>query len=191
MRHKLQFQAAATEYKGYVEEELMKEIALHNKSLLRAIAAKIKQADKLIEELVSSDQEMKRIYDLLQSIPGIGPQTAVQLIACTRCFTLFDNSRQFACYAGIAPFPYRSGTSINGRNKVSPFANKPMKALLNLAALNAKKADQELHQYFERKLKEGKNKMLILNNLRNKLVGRIFATVKRGTPYVQTMNYAA
>ena len=191
VRHKLQFQLAAKEYKGYIAEDDMHEISKQNKSLARSVTVKINETEKMIEELIISDEEMKRIYDLLQSIPGIGPQTAVQLIACTRCFTSFDNSRQFACYSGIAPFPYTSGTSIKGKNKVSPFANKQMKALLNLAAMNAKKADRQLFEYAERKLQEGKNKMLILNNIRNKLVARIFATIKRRTPYVQIFKYAA
>ena len=191
VRHKQQFQLAANEHKGYMEKELMREVSKQNLSLMRSVSAKIKEIEKLIQELVTSDEQMKKTFDLLQSIPGIGPQIAVQLIACTRCFTAFENSRQFACYAGIAPFEYRSGISIKGRNKVSHFANKHIKTLLNLAALNAKKTDRQLLDYAERKLREGKNKMLILNNLRNKIVSRIFATIKRGTPYVHTFNHVA
>jgi len=109
----------------------------------------------------------------------------------SRCFTVFESSRKFACYAGIAPFEYRSGTSIRGRTKVSHLANKTMKTLLNLAALTAVKTDPQIKQYYQRKIKEGKNPMLILNNVRNKLVARMFTTVKRQTPYVFTMQFAA
>jgi hypothetical protein len=49
----------------------------------------------------------------------------------------------------------------------------------------------ELKHYFERKVAEGKSKMLVLNNVRCKLIGRIFATVQRGTPYVNTQKFAA
>jgi len=39
--------------------------------------------------------------------------------------------------------------------------------------------------------KEGKPKMLILNNIRNKILGRVFAVINRGTPYVNVRKYAA
>ena len=45
--------------------------------------------------------------------------------------------------------------------------------------------------YYERKTKEGKNGMLVMNAIRNKLVARIFATVKRGTPYVPLMQFSS
>ena len=45
--------------------------------------------------------------------------------------------------------------------------------------------------YYEKKIKEGKNKMLVQNNIKNKVLARVFAVVKRGTPYVNVMSYAA
>lgn len=56
-----------------------------------------------------------------------------------------------------------------------------MKSLLNSGAWSAALLDNELRHYFERKVKEGK--ISIINAIRNKLVGRVFAVVKRGTPY--------
>ncbi|MFA6517579.1 MAG: transposase, partial [Bacteroidia bacterium] len=109
----------------------------------------------------------------------------------TRCFSTFDNARQLACYAGVAPFEYTSGTSIRGKTRVSPMANKKLKVLLSMCALNAKKADPEIGLYYLRKTEEGKNPMSVINAIRNKLILRVFATVKRGTPCVTTMNYAA
>jgi hypothetical protein len=46
----------------------------------------------------------------------------------------------------------------------------------------------ELHDYYERKVAEGKNKMLILNAVRAKLVYRMFAVIKNDVPYEK--NYA-
>ena len=60
-----------------------------------------------------------------------------------------------------------------------------------MCALTAKKYDHELKEYYERKVAEGKNKMLVLNNIRNKLLQRIFAVVNRQQPYVNIRKYAA
>lgn len=185
------FFVAMNEPAGFIDKSITIEVNCQNKQLVTNLDKKIKQTEKQIAELIASDQQMKKMYDLLISVPGVGPHIAAYLIVYTRCFTVFENSRKFACYAGIAPFEHQSGISIRGRSRVSHLANKRMKSLLNMAALAARKTDRQISLYYDRKLKEGKNPMLILNNIRNKLVARIFATVKRQTPYVFTMKFAA
>ncbi len=65
-----------------------------------------------------------------------------------------------------------------------------MKSLLSMASVSAIQYDSELRLYYNRKLAEGKNKMSAINNVRNKLISRAFAVVKRGTPYVVLQQYA-
>lgn len=45
--------------------------------------------------------------------------------------------------------------------------------------------------YNRRTIKEGKSNVRTQNNIRNELLARMFAVVKRGTLYVNTMKYAA
>ena len=66
-----------------------------------------------------------------------------------------------------------------------------MKSLLSMASVSAIQHDSELKLYYQKKIAEGKDKMLAINNVRNKLIARAFAVVKRGTPYVVLQNYAA
>jgi len=49
----------------------------------------------------------------------------------------------------------------------------------------------EYKTYYDRRTAEGKNKMSTLNIIRNKLLFRIFAVVKRQTPYVDLTMFAA
>lgn len=88
-----------------------------------------------------------------------------------------------ACHCGVAPFPYQSGKSIMGRTKVSHRAHKPIKALLNLSARSSVSSPGELQDYYQRKVAAGKNKMLVLNAIRNKLIHRVFACVRDGRKY--------
>jgi len=153
-----------------------------------------KQIGKVNEELqtiVSNDPEIKKIYDLVITIKGVGPQTALFIIALTNGFTLFKNYRKFASYAGIAPFPYRSGISINGRTKTSHLANKKIKSLLSSCASSAVQYNPEMKAYYQKRIDEGKHVMSTLNIIRNKILARIFAVAKRGTPYVDTYGYAS
>lgn len=175
---------------NFVGKDIVALTMKQSRELLKSIATRIKKAEEQILSLINEDEEMNRLYNLLLSVPGVGFVTAAQLLVQTRLFTLFENARKFACYSGVVPFEHSSGKSIRGVPRVSHLANKKMKTLLNMAVLTAIKKDHHLKAYYERKVQEGKNKMLVLNNLRNKLIQRIFATVKRKTPYVMTMQYA-
>lgn len=53
-----------------------------------------------------------------------------------------------------------------------------------MAALTAKKNDTEMKAYYEKKVKEGKNKMLVLISIRCKIISRAFAVIQRNTPFV-------
>ena len=137
---------------------------------------------------------MQNSLKLLCSIPGIGLVTAVALILATNNFTAFSDSRKFASYCGVAPFEHTSGTSIRGRTarrtaKTSHLANKRIKTLLSNGAATAIQFDAELKNYYQRKLKEGKPKMVIINAVRAKLINRVFATINRGTEYVVFKQY--
>lgn len=78
---------------------------------------------------------------------------------------------------------YRSGSSIRGRTKVSHQARKRLKALVHLGTMSAIQIAGDLQDYYARKLKEGKPKMLVINAARNKLIHRVCAVVRRGEKY--------
>jgi transposase len=151
----------------------------------------IKQIETELEKIIKCDELINRQYHLITSIKGVGMQTALFIIVYTNCFTKFDNWRKFASYAGTAPFPYSSGTSLNGRTRVSNLANKKIKTLLNMCARSAITFNPEMKIYFQNRKAKGKNGMSTMNIIRNKLLSRIFAVVKRGTPYVETFGFAA
>lgn len=153
-----------------------------------------KQIDKLqleIEQIISKESELKNNFDLITSIKGVGKQMAITMIIVTGNFEKFDNWRKFASYCGIAPFPFKSGTSIRGRNKVSHLANKKIKAMIHLCALTSIQHNPEMRIYYLKRIEKGKSKMSTINIIRNKLISRIFAVVNRQTEYVNTLKFAA
>jgi transposase len=115
----------------------------------------------------------------------------MQLIVHTHNVTRFDTWRQFSAYCGLAPYPYQSGTSIHRRPKTHPICDKQMKSLLSMAAISAIQHDAELKIYYNRCVDEGKSKMGVINIIRNKLVAKAFAVVKRQTPFFDIAKFAA
>ena len=186
---------------GFLKDRSENEIFLKktdNKVLFEVTMKSICDLDKQIikiekelRDIVKNDVLISKQYNLITSIKGVGEQTALFTIAFTNCFSSFENWRQFASYSGTAPFPYSSGTSIKGRSKVSHLANKKMKALLNMCARSAIVCNPEMRIYYQNRKEKGDNGMSAMNIIRNKLISRIFAVVKRGTPYVDTFKFAA
>jgi transposase len=185
-------------YKSVLKEQKRVLSKKKNKVLFDTQERMINYTSKMIDNIenemagiIKKNDQISQIYKLLTSIKGVGAQTALFMIAYTNAFTKFNNARKFASYCGIAPFPNSSGTSIRGRTKVSHLANKKIKSLLNLCAISAIQSNLEMKIYYNKRIAEGKNKMSTVNIIRNKLLSRIFAVVKRQTPYVDIMKYAA
>jgi transposase len=175
----------------FVNKEIYKEVSIINQSLTNTIKKTITKIEKRIKEIIKSNEELNKQYTLIKSIPGVGEQTSLYFIIATKGFTAFKNWRQFACYSGVAPFEYSSGTSIKGRTKVNHMADKKMKSLLQMCAMTTLKYDPQLKEYYIKKKEEGKNSMLVLNNIRCKLISRVFAVVNRETPYINTYKFAS
>lgn len=182
---------STSENNGYLPDEILKEVVKINAKTVSLLKKQLKSIEQKMEEIVKQNEKIKEQYKLITSIPGVGKQTAYYLVITTKCFESFENWRQLACYAGVAPFEYSSGSSIKGRTKVNHLADKKMKSLLNMCALSIKKYDKEIAEYYQKKVLEGKNPMLVMNNIRCKILSRVFATVNRGTPYVNLQKFAA
>jgi transposase len=155
------------------------------KRSLIALKEDLSAIDQAIEELINSDERLKRLKQLITSVPCVGPVTATHMIICTNEFKDITDPRKFACYAGVAPFKKESGR-ITGRAKVSHAANKKTKSLLHICSMAALRSDKEFQNYFERKTKiEGKPGMAVVNAMRNKLILRIFACVNQDRLFIR------
>jgi len=150
---------------------------------LQGIENNMATLDTQIDDLIKSDKELADKFTLVTSVPGIARVTFCYLVYFTNEFKNYSKGKQLACYCGVVPFEYTSGSSVRGKPRVHNMANKKMKKLLHLAALCAVTYYPEFKQYYERKIEEGKPKMLILNNVRNKIVLRIAAVIKNNKPY--------
>jgi transposase len=165
--------------------------------VVKALQQKEKLNNKIIENLevemmkiIAQDEQMKVNYTLITSIKGIGQVNALMTIAYTENFTSFNNPRSYAVYVGVIPFDHSSGTSIKGRKRVSHIANKELKQELNQAARSAIVWDKEMRAYGEKKLKM-KCYKIVLNNIKFKLILRMFAVVKKGEMYVDNYKEVA
>ena len=152
--------------------------------IIKTLNLSIDKIGDQLSKLIETQEEIKLSKDLLTTIPGIGIQCAINFIIVTNNFKSFESAKHLACYAGVVPFKNQSGTIIK-KERISKMAHQKLKKLLHMSAMASIRSDQEIKTYFKRKVQQGKNKMSVLNAVRNKLVHRIMAVINRKQPFLQ------
>ena len=191
VKHKRAYQTGMHDVHDYFKDGDSQFYLDVNKRVIQTLNSEIANIEKEINTIIKSDPEIQNNFKILKTVPGIGKIIAFYLIAYTHNFTKFENARKFCCYCGIAPFENSSGTSLKGRTKVNPLANKMIKSLLNMGAMAAARNNTEFKSYYNNRVEKGHNKMSTLNIIRNKIVFRAFSVVKRGSPYINLHKFAA
>lgn len=158
-------------------------LSKHCQASIDVLKKDLKAVEMSIKKIIKEDEYLNHLFNLVTSVDGIGPVVAHEMIIATGEFKRITDPRKFACYSGVVPFEHSSGISIRGRNRVSSMANKNMKKLLHMSALVNIKLQGDLQDYYQRKVAEGKNKMSVLNALRNKIITRVFACVRNEAEY--------
>ena len=157
-------------------------------SLQKFLEEQVVSIEEEMEQTIETDERMNKNYHLLLSVDGIGVVNAINTIIATHNFEMFDNARQYASYIGVAPFEHTSGTSVRGRTHVEPGA-KMLKADMTGAVRTCINHDKEIKHYYERKMAEGKPYGVVANAIKFKLLLRMFAVIKRQTPFVKKPDF--
>ncbi len=185
------FKVSSKEMKSFDTSNVIDTICPRSNQMIDYLTEEMKQVEKDIDSFLNEHPQIKKNYELLLSVPGIGRQNALYMIFYTKNFVSFDCPKKFASYAGIAPFRNESGKSKKSNSKVSHKANKKMKTLLTSAVVCSLSKCPEYLIYYNKQIEKGKNENSIKNVLRNKIVSRAFAVVRRNSPYVNTHAFAA
>ena len=162
---------------GFPSKAVLKSLARQLKSLKKEI---LFLEEKLLKNVKSEYQES---LSLLKTISGIGDKTALMLLVFTDGFNRFNSSKELCSYAGITPVIRQSGTSVNGRPRMSKMGNPKLRNLLFMCSFNACKYNQACKALFDRIVAKGKSKKLALIAVCNKLLKQAFAVVKNKLPY--------
>jgi transposase len=156
----------------------------------KSIAKTIKMLEKEIamielkmEALVKEHHQKQ--FEQLQSIPGLGKKTSMQLIVLSGGFTKFENAKQLSSYVGLSPRIFESGTSVKGKAKICKMGMSRVRAMLYVCAWTAKKCNKACRELYDRLLKNGKAKKLALIAVANKLLKQAFAIATKNEFYLQ------
>lgn len=183
LKVKVQLSTPIQEFTGFLNTHITKSLKETSKATLKAVHRDILKIEKLIDLVIQQDKQISIQFIRATSVTGIGKITALNMIIASGEFERIRTPKQFACHAGVAPFEKSSGSSVRGKTKVSKMANHSLKRLLHMAALSAIHCPGDLMDYYQRKVAQGKNKMCVLNAVRNKLISRVYACVSQERNY--------
>lgn len=183
IKAKIKFKVPCKELEFLGEKELVKDVKKSSQKILKEIQKQIDEIETKLNEIIQNDMELNQNYKYITSVQGVGKVLAWNILVKTNEFKTINNPRKLACYVGVVPFEHQSGSSICRRPRVSYIADKGLKKLFHVSAMRAVRLEGDLQKYYQRKVNEGKNKMLVLNAVRNKIVARICSVVNNQKIY--------
>ncbi len=177
-------QSTALKNKLHGEQVLGAPSSLVIKSLKRNLK-QIQKEQILLEQklmdLIKVDH--MQLLTNLESIPGIGRKTAAMFIVYTDAFTRFKSAAALCSYCGTTPVIRKSGSSVNGRPRISKVGNRKLRNLLFLCSFNACVHNKQCKEIFNRITNKGKSKKLALIAVSNKLIKQAYAIAQSAIPY--------
>lgn len=156
-----------------VHEKAIKELLMH-----------IQEVEAEIKRLIYEDPSSRELQRLLETVPGIGPILATFLVVTIHSAPDPYNPKTLAAYIGICPYENSSGTSRYKKATSRHYGPSPMRRLIYLAAMSVRQHCPKFRHYFLRKVAEGKEKQLVINNIANKLLKVACAVARTKTPYI-------
>ena len=152
-----------------------KELQRLTRSLLATLKRQMAAIDARIAGLIAQDQSLKEKAQKLTAIAGVGPRTAVLLLAqIPELGTL--NRAQAAALAGLAPFNRDSGT-LRGKRTIFG-GRRALRCGLYMAALVAARHNLILRNFYQRLRKNGKPHKVALTAVMRKLLLALNHTLK-------------
>lgn len=136
-----------------------------------------------MKQVIETAPHLKKDFDLLVTIPGVGFITATVILAEMGDLRRFARARQASAFAGVTPREVTSGTSVNGRPHMCKKGNARVRQALYLAAMAAVRSKTQLRSGYEDLLQNGKVRMVALGAIMRKLITVMRAILITETPF--------
>ena len=136
--------------------------------------------DKGLRQTLRRSPVWREKDDLLRTVPGVGPQLSLTLLAHLPELGTLDR-KQIAALVGVAPYNRDSGTL---RRKRAVWGGRSrVRAVLYMGALVASRHNPAIRDFYQRLLAAGKPKKVALVASMRKLLVMLNAMLKHGYPW--------
>jgi transposase len=156
------------------------------RSVARTVKFLSKEADRVqaqAEALVAATPALAADCALLESVRGVGRQTATTVLAELPPVEHLGRAESAAAYCGLAPREFRSGQSVRRRTRLSKAGNARLRKALYLPTLTAIRFNPVLAGFFDRLVGAGKPRMQAVGACMRKLVMICYGVLKNRQPF--------
>lgn len=152
-------------------------------TVIATLNEQITEIERQIARDVDNDPTLRQQSELLASIPGIGDKTIANFLSHYGGELRFAKARQAVAFAGLDTRQHQSGSSINGKPRLSKMGHSSIRRALYMPAVVAMTRTDWGRRFTERLLAAGKPKKLILGALMRKLLTIAYGVLKSGKPF--------
>jgi transposase len=166
-----------------------KEVLRMTKAHVRFLEKQIDELERTFKDHLDRTPQWKQAIEALTSITSIGITTAGVLLTETLAFSTFVDGRQLAAYAGLAPAPFTSGSSVHHRPRISKIGNPRLRHAMYMASISGIRFNPVLKTFYDRLRANGKPAKVALVAVARKLLMIAFAVARSQRPF--DPNYAS
>ena len=152
-------------------------------TIVQHLEKEIAQLKKMIKDHINLYPDLQDKQQLLKTIPGIGEATIAQILAFIGNIEDFENAKQLAAFVGLNPQKRQSGSSVNGRTRLSKIGNADLRKAFYFPAIVAKQHNPVMKAFGERLQASGKPTMLVISAIMRKLIHIIYGVLKSGKAF--------
>ncbi|MBE9141265.1 IS110 family transposase [Nodosilinea sp. LEGE 07088] len=161
------------------DDELKADIDAH----IEFLEAQETALKKRLQQHIQAHDHLAEQQTLLESITGIGTQTALTVLGEIGSIEVFGSARQLAAFAGLTPQEFQSGSSINGKTRLCKIGNARLRKALYFPALVMIRYCPEIQAFRQRLLAAGKQKMQVVGAVMHKLIRIIYGVLSSGEKF--------
>jgi len=143
---------------------------------IRQVSRHIADYDKHIRALIKVEPVLARRYEIITSVPGLGPVNAITMIAGMPELSTCDE-KQIAALTGVAPMARDSG-SFKGKRHIRG-GRKPIRDALYMAAVTAARSNAQIKAFFKRLIDKGKLFKVAITAVMRKLIILVNALIRQ------------
>ncbi len=172
-----------TQESNRLEVAATEEVQRSIEQVIAHLDEQIKKIERQIAKDIDDDPTLKQQRELLDSIPGVGAKTIAMFLSHYGGDLRFDKTRQAVAFAGLDTRKHESGSSVQGKPRLSKMGNSQIRRGLYMPAVVAMTRTPWGKAFSSRLLAAGKPKMLILGALMRKIVAIAYGVLKSGKPF--------
>lgn len=152
-------------------------------NVLKFLDQEIQGLNEKIKNHINDTSSLKKMADLLRTIPGVGDITIEVILSETNGFKNFKNVKQVIAYIGLSPKEHSSGSSVNGKQSMCKIGNRRLRKILYMPAIVAMRCNQVVKELAERLKEKSKHGKVIACACMKKLVQIMFGVIKSNMPF--------